>query len=108
MKGPISQDRMEQALGYLESTDVLCASLRADMARSELKAKRIRAAIFKLSEGSVAQRDAVADTAPETAEAWEQHFKAYEEFHGMNNRRSTEAIVFEAWRSLNSNRRQGG
>jgi hypothetical protein len=50
----------------------------------------------------------LADTHADTEAAYEQYFKAMREFEGMRNRRATESIVFEAWRSLNSNRRQGG
>jgi hypothetical protein len=48
----------------------------------------------------------MADTSPDTEAAYEQYFKTMREFDAMKNRRATEAIVFEAWRSLNSNRRQ--
>lgn len=107
MRRQVTQDLMEEALGYLSDTDEQCADLRTEMVRSELKAKRTRATILKLSEGTSVQREAVADTSPETEAAWEAHFKAYREFHAVNNKRSTQAIVIETWRSLNANRRQG-
>lgn len=107
MKGPITQERMEQALDYLSDTDESCAALRADMARTEFKAKAVRAAMVKLSPGtSASAREAEADTSKEVADAWETHFKAMREHDAMKNKRATQAIVFEAWRSLNSNRRQ--
>lgn len=106
MRGPITQEQMEASLHYLWSTDEPCAALRADMARTEWKAKRVKQTIFKLSTGSVAERTATADIAPETDLAYEEHFKAMEKYHAMNDRRATEMICFEAWRSLNSNRRQ--
>lgn len=107
MRGPVTQQRMEEALAYLSDTDESCADLRTDMVRTEFKAKRVRAAILKLSEGTSVQREAVADTAPETEAAWEAHFKAFREYHATNNKRSTEALVIDTWRSLNANRRQG-
>jgi hypothetical protein len=106
MKGPITQQRMEEALEYLSDTDEPCAALRADMERAEWKAKRTKSAIFQISTGSVAERNAVADTSTDTEAAYEKYFKAMQEHDAMKNRRATEAIVFEAWRSLNSNRRQ--
>lgn len=106
MKGAITQDRMEQALEYLSSTDEPCAALRSDMERAEWKAKRTKATIFQLSEGSVAERNAAAETSPDTEAAYEQYFQSMREHDAMKNKRATEAIVFEAWRSLNSNRRQ--
>jgi hypothetical protein len=106
MKEPITQDRMENALAYLSDTDEQCADLRTEMLRSELKAKRVRSAVLKLSEGTSVQREAMADTAAETEAAWEEHFKAYRNYHAVNNKRGTAAIVVETWRSLNANRRQ--
>lgn len=102
----ISQDRMEKALAYLATTDEPCASLRADMERAEYKAKRTKAAVFQLSEGSVAERNATAETAGDTQNAYEQYFTALRDYEAMKNKRSTEEIVIETWRSLNANRRQ--
>lgn len=107
MGKPITQDRMDEALDYLSGTDELCAALGADCERLEFKAKRTKAAVFKLSEGSVAERNAIAETAGEVDAAYEDYFKALEKFNAVRNKRATETIVFEAWRSLNSNRRQG-
>lgn len=103
----IDEKRLEQALTYLATTDDECAELRADMARTEFKAKAVKASIFKLSEGSVGLREAVAETAPETVSAYETHFKAMHAYHAMTNKRATEVIVVETWRSMNANRRQG-
>jgi len=97
---------MEDALAYLSDTDEPCAILRADMERAEWKAKRTKAAIFSISDGSVADRNAVAETSGDTETAYELYFSKMREFDAMKNKRATESIVFEAWRSLNSNRRQ--
>ena len=106
MRGAITQEQMEEALSYLADTDEPCASLRADMERAEWKAKRTKQAIFMIADGSVADRNATADTSPDTEAAYEAYFKKIHEFDAMKNKRATNAIVFEAWRSLNSNRRQ--
>lgn len=107
MKGPVTQQRMEEALGYLSDTDETCATLRADMERAEFRAKRTEQAIFKISDGTVAERTAVAKTSPDTEAAYEKHFQAMQDYWTVANRRATEAIVIETWRSLNANRRQG-
>jgi hypothetical protein len=105
----IDEKRLEKALTYLATTDEPCAALRADMERSEFRAKAIRAAVVKLAEGSsAAAREAVADASQEVADAWEAHFRAMHAYHAMANKRSTEAIVVDTWRSMNANRRQGG
>jgi hypothetical protein len=77
------------------------------MERTEFKAKAVKAAVFKLAEGSVADRNAIADMAGETSTAYEAHFKAMHAYHAMNNKRATESIVVDTWRSMNANRRQG-
>lgn len=106
---PITQDRMEEALEYLLSTDELCAALGADVERLEFRAKRTKAAVFLHSPGtSATERSAKAESSDEVEAAHEPYLKALEKFNAMKNKRSTESIVFEAWRSLNSNRRQGG
>jgi hypothetical protein len=103
----IDEKRLENALTYLATTDEPCASLRADMERSEFKAKSIKATVFKLSEGSVADRNAIAETAENTAAAYELYFAALHKYEAMKNKRATEAIVVDTWRSMNANRRQG-
>ena len=107
MKGPITQQRMEEALEYLSDTDESCAALRADMERAEFRAKRTEHAIFKISDGTVAERTADAKTSPDTEAAYEKYFQAMHAYHAMSNKRATESIVIDTWRSLNANRRQG-
>lgn len=107
MKGPVTQQRMEEALEYLSSTDETCATLRADMERAEFRAKRTEHAVFKISDGTVAERTADAKTSPDTEAAYERYFKALQAHETMRNKRTTEAIVIDTWRSLNANRRQG-
>jgi len=108
MRGPVTQSRMEEALEYLSDTDEACAELGADMERAEFRAKRTKSTVFTLSAGSVAERNALADTHPDTEAAYEKYFEAHRKFNAMRNKRGTESIVVETWRSLNANRRQGG
>lgn len=107
MKGAITQQRMEDAIEYLSSTDETCAALRADMERAEFRAKRTEQAVFKISDGTVAERSATAKTSTDTEAAYELYFAALQAHEAVRNRRTTEAIVVEAWRSLNAARRQG-
>lgn len=106
--GMIDDKRLEQALTYLATTDEPCAALRADMERAEFKAKVSKAAVVKLTEGSVADRNAAADTAQSTIDAYEAYFSVMHGYEAMKNKRATEAIVVDTWRSMNANRRQGG
>lgn len=103
----IDEDRLQKALTYLATTDEPCAALRADMERAEYKAKAVKSTVFKHSQGSVADRNAIAETAEETSAAWDQFFDLSYKYEAMKNKRATEVIVIETWRSLNSNRRMG-
>ena len=103
----ITTERMEKALSYLAETDETCAQLRADMERSEFKAKAIRDALFMRLTGTVAERTAQAGASDEYGEAMNRYFDYLAAFEHVKNRRSTEAIVCECWRSVNSNRKQG-
>jgi hypothetical protein len=103
----INEERLEKALHFLTTTDEPCAALRADMERTEFKAKAVKAVIFKTGTGSVADRTAEADAHAETVAAYEVHFKAMHAYHALNNKRATESIVVDTWRSMNANRRSG-
>jgi hypothetical protein len=103
----IDEKRLENALTFLATTDEPCAALRADMERAEFRAKASKAAQFKLLEGSVADRNASAESSPETAAAYDLYFATLHKYEAMKNKRATEAIVVDTWRSMNANRRQG-
>ena len=103
----ITTERMEQALDYLSETDETCAQLHADMERAEWKAKAVRDALFMRLTGTVAERTAQAGASDEYKEAMNRYFDFIAAYEHVKNRRSTEAIVCECWRSVNSNRKQG-
>ena len=101
----ISQERMEKALTYLAETDEPLAKLKTDAERYEYVAKKVRSSIFLHSEGTVADRQASADVSEEYANAMRDYFRARNDSLAMENKRKTESLVYEAWRSINANRR---
>ena len=103
----IPNERLEQALKRLAHTDGPVAALHADVERAEFRAKAIKDAIFLRSEGSVAERNAIAGTHVEYAAAMETYFAALQAFEAMKNERSREVIIVDCWRSLNSARTKG-
>jgi hypothetical protein len=103
----ITQDRMEDALAHLSETDGPCAELRSNMERAEYKAKAIRDAIFLREEGTVAERSAKAGASTDYEKAMNLYFDYLRLYEAMRNKRQTEGIVIDTWRSLNANRRQG-
>lgn len=98
---------MEKALTYLATTDEPCAVLKADMERAEYKLKSIKATVFLMSDGSVADRNATVETSQEVRNAWNAHCDAIKEYNAMQNKRTTEALIIEVWRSIGANRRKG-
>ena len=103
----LDQSRMERALEYLSSTDEPAAELRANVERAEYKAKAIRDKVFLLEVGSVAERNANAGVHMTYVAAINDYFIALQESDAMRNKRTTEAIVIDCWRSINANRKQG-
>jgi DNA-binding TFAR19-related protein (PDSD5 family) len=104
----VSIERMEKALVYLAESDDLAATLKADTERAEYKARAIRDAVFRrLSDGGVADRQALAGSSEEYAAAMEAYFIALARSEHIRNKRNTESIVIEVWRSINSSRNKG-
>ena len=103
----VSTQRMELALKFLAETDEDCARLRADHARAEYMAKSVRNTNFAAADGTVADRNAAAENSPEYEAAKLAEFQAFQEYEAMKNKRATESIVIDVWRSLNSARNKG-
>jgi len=103
----INETRLQKALTYLAETDEPAAALRADVERAEFKAKAIKDSVFLHSEGTVAERTALSGTHQDYAGAMEAYFMALKASDAMRNKRATETIVVDAWRSLNSGRNKG-
>lgn len=103
----IPDSRLEQALAKLAQTDAPIAELHASVERSEFRAKAIKDAIFLRSEGSVAERNAIAGTHPEYGAAMESYFAALQAHDTMKNERSREVLIIDVWRSLSSARTKG-
>lgn len=106
MRG-ITDERAEKALRYLASTDEECAALKAEAERAEFKAKAIRDTVFRHAEGSVADRTAYAGSSEEYRKAMDDYFTCLRLSDAMRNKRGTEAIVLDAWRTIQANQRRG-
>jgi hypothetical protein len=103
----IDEKRLGKALTYLAETDAQVAEFQTLAERLEYRAKAIRDARFLLEEGSVAERTAKAGSHPDYDIAMGGYFAALQEYLAMKNKRSTESIVVDVWRSLNSSRNKG-
>lgn len=103
----LDESRVEQALIVLSQTDQQHAELGGELKRSEMALKQVKAKIFLLSTGTVAEREAKAEASDEYAKAVDEWVKNYKEFHLLNNERQHEIRVSEIWQTLSANRRKG-
>lgn len=103
----ITSERLEQALTQISRTDEPVASLHAEVERSEYRAKAVKDAVFLRSDGSVAERNAIAGTHLEYAAAMEKYFAAMLKWETMKNERAKEFLICDIWRSLSSARNKG-
>lgn len=103
----ITDAKLSDALDYLAKTDQESAELKADVERKEYVLKRTKALAFKLAEGTVADRNAIAETSGDVGTAAEDWFKAIEKCEAVRAQRQTKALIVEVWRSMNANRRVG-
>lgn len=104
----ITQDRMEQSLKYLVTTDEPCALAKSNLEGLKEQKKTVLAIAFLSQDGTGQEREAKSQ-ASTTFNDWKLKYKnAVYEYETMRNKRITETLVVEAWRSVNSNRRQAG
>jgi len=103
----LDESRVEQALIVLSQTDEQHAYLSGDLKRCEAALKQVKAKIFLLSTGTVAEREAKAEASDEYAEAINKWIKSHTDFHILNNDRLHEIRVSEIWQTLSANRRKG-
>jgi len=104
----ITQERMEDSLKYLVETDEPCALAKSLLEGYKEQKKTVFAIEFLKQGGTGQEREAKANSS-EMFTAWQEKYKsAVYKFETMRNKRITETLVVECWRSLNSNRRQAG
>jgi uncharacterized protein (UPF0335 family) len=103
----ITTERLENALAKLASTDGEVADLHAEVERAEYRAKAVKDAVFLRSEGSVAERTAIAGTHLEYAASMEKYFAALAKHETVKNERSREVLIIDVWRSMSSARTKG-
>lgn len=103
----ISEERVEKALRYLAESDLPAAEAKADMERTEAKCKTVKQTVFLHSEGTVAERTAIADTHQDTLAAQAEYFEAISVYQHFANKRETERILIDLYRTICANQRKG-
>ena len=104
----ISEQRAEQALRYLAETDAECARLESyfnglDRMKSPVRSEAFNASL-KVSNGE-------RDHESYASMAYKNHLAAMalaeEDYLKVKLKRETEKLVWEHWRSVNKNKREG-
>jgi hypothetical protein len=103
----IDNERLESALAYLSHTDELSASLKADVARREYACDLARRRVFLLATGSIEERKAFAEVHEDVQRAEGQRADAIVAYERIRAKRTTEALIVDVWRSVESSRRAG-
>ena len=107
-KSLISDEWIEDALGYLATATDQTAAARAQRVRAEFNRKRTRAMLMLRSpESSAAMREAWAESHSEYAEACEQEASAVEADEWHRAQRNKADTIIEAWRTEQASHRAG-
>ena len=104
----ISDDRLQQALTYLAETDSQAAELKTDVERKHWVMKKVEAMMYLHGNGTVDLRKAQAKTSSEVEEATDAWLTALSESEKTVNKRKTEALITEIYRTESANKRAGG
>lgn len=102
----ISDERAEEALEFLRDTVGQIGKNKGWLERSEIMRKRVRKRIFLASTGTVAERDALAETHPEVGDADECYIEALTAYESLRAKRDIETIALDVWRTESANRRR--
>ena len=102
----ISRERMEKALTFLAETDSKCGYHKTHVEKMKLKAKAIYGAQYLLTEGTVDERKSMAENSKAHQDALESYFEAMNAYEALKNKRDTEALVIDVWRTLEASRRK--
>lgn len=103
----VTDEQLEQALHYLATTDEKYAEAKLQLERAEILRKRVRARIFLTVDGTVAERTAKAETAPDVEQADGDYVAAIGAYETYKAKRQRAELIVDTWRTVSSNRRAG-
>ena len=105
----ISNNRMEQGLRYMAETDVQFGMLKALVSDLEnrIKVEEAQGIIENKGAGAQDMVKSLARTSEGYKKLLDEHYQTLMELEIMAAKRKSEELIFEAWRSINSNRRAG-
>lgn len=103
----ISDERRDKAIRYLAETDGEMAELEGETMRREFMFELVKDRVYLTEDGNVETRKAKSRVAAESSKAHEEWIQAVVAFKRIKAKRETERVIWETWRSENSNRRVG-
>lgn len=103
----ISEDRLQKALTYLAETDQPSAEARAMVKALEQRRKTVKGLAFLGASGTMAEKEAKAYASQEYQDIVNDYENAVADAELYANKRKTEELIIEVWRSINAGRRKG-
>lgn len=104
----INDDQLYKDLNAIANSDEDSATLKVNALRAKYVLERTEyIEKLKLTEGTVAEREARAKTSDEYQKKEEEYLKAVQADEVMKAKRASAFIRIDVWRSKNANRRTG-
>jgi hypothetical protein len=103
----ISDEQIEKALDYLRDNAKLVGQLRGQKVQLEHMIKVIKAQKFLACDGTVAERQAIADASPEVVAQIEDLKDCVTELETVLTLMKGAELKIEVWRTQNANLRRG-
>jgi hypothetical protein len=103
---PITLERCENAMFFLAESDDSFALAKTDVLRAEILAKRVRAKVFVLKEGSIEARKAFAENEAEVVAADDELLRATLEYESLRAKRQRAELLIDVFRTVEASRRK--
>ena len=104
----ITDERADTAFHWLGEHTRKIGAAKARLERTEILRKRARRRVFLCApEGSVAAKEAYAETHPEVAKADRGYVRAVLHWEALRAQQDLETIALDVWRTESANRRRG-
>lgn len=105
----VTDERLEQALKMIATTDLEIANAKANLLRTEYMAKVSESLAYKSFDSSLSVEDRKRRIPLEGAVQmeWEKHWAAVTHFEALKARREREYVVIELYRTVSANQRRG-
>lgn len=102
----LSDTDCDAALEFLQDSCDAIAAAKAELERSEILRKRLRRKWFLTSNGTVAEREALAESIAEVQESDDRYVAAVSAYEGLRAKRELRVIQVDVYRSQEASRRQ--